>query len=115
VVLVALTLAFLATSFVNSTYGFEIGERAKAVAAAGAYDALIRLERNKDLSPSGGSYNLPLGSDSATVSVTQSSPTSGQVTIVSTATIVGRTRSVRAVVSRDSNTGQITLTSWQQT
>ena len=113
VVLVALTLAFLVTSFLNSTYGFQVGERAKVVAASGVYDALARLSRNKDLSSSG--YSVPLGSDAAIVSVTQPLPDTGLVTIVSTATVLNRTRTVRAVVSRDSNTGQIVLTSWQQT
>lgn len=114
VVLVALALAFLVTSFINSTYGFQLGERAKAVAAAGAYDAMMRLARNKDLLKPSGSYSVSLGSDTASVTLTNDPSASAQATIVSTATVANRTRSVRAVVSRDSNTGQITLTSWRQ-
>ncbi|MBI4087547.1 MAG: hypothetical protein HY434_01830 [Candidatus Liptonbacteria bacterium] len=110
IVLAGLTLAFLANSFLNSTYGFAISERAKAVAASGAYDALMRLARNKDLSTSG--YSLSVGSDSATVSVTQDSPATGLVIVTSISTISNRERRVRAVVSRDATSSLIATVSW---
>ena len=111
IALMALTLVFLAQSFLVSSYGFQISERAKAVAASGVYDALLRLARNKDLS---GPYSLPLGDYSAGVTVTQL-PLLGRVTITSASTISGRERNVTVIASRSSNTGQITLISWQYT
>ncbi len=111
VVLMALTLLFLAQTFLTSSYGFQISERAKAVAASGAYDALLRLARNKDFT---GVYSLPLGTDSANVTI-QNSPLSELVTITSVSTILSRMRKVTTVVSRSSYTGQITLISWQYT
>ncbi len=84
IVLMALTLVFLSQSFLTSSYGFQSSERAKAVAASGVYDAMLRLTRNKDLSES---YSMPLGSYSASITVTQDTPGSGFVTIVSTSTV----------------------------
>ncbi len=110
IVIIALTLVFLSRSFLTSSYGFQIAEKAKAVAASGAYDALVRLTRNKDLS---GTYVLPLGTYSASVTVTQDSPALGQVAITSISTILSRQKKVSVVVSRTSSTGQIVLTSWQ--
>lgn len=112
IVLMSLTLIFLAHSFLVSSYGFQISERAKAVAASGAYDALMRLARNKDLS---GSYSLPIGDYSAGVTIAQNSPVSGRVTVNSASTIASRQRKVTAIASRSTETGQIVLISWRYT
>ncbi len=112
IVLAGITLAFLANSFLNSTYGFAISERAKALAASGVYDALLRLARNKDLSTIG--YDISAGSYSATVSITQGPPSTGLVTITSTSVISGREKRIRAVVSRDATSSLISVVSWDQ-
>ncbi len=113
VIIMSLTLIFLANAFLVSSYGFQTSERAEAVAASGAYDALLRLTRNIDLAASSPGYTLPLGSYSASVIVTQNSPASGQITITSSCTILGRTKKVVAIVSKSSLTGQTILASWQ--
>ncbi|MBI2888636.1 MAG: hypothetical protein HYY10_01805 [Candidatus Liptonbacteria bacterium] len=113
VILIGVTLGFLASSFVNSTYGFTAAQRALSIADAGARDAYLRLLRNKDLSsPSG--YAVPLESDSAQVTVTQDSPTTGLVTVVSVATISFHTRKVQFIASVTTSTGQISLVSWKE-
>lgn len=108
-VLIGFTLAFLAHVFVVNSFGFQISERAKAVAASGVYDALLRLDRNKDLS---GSYTLPLDGNSTDVTIVQDTPAVGMVSITSISTISSRQRKIRAVVSRSPDTGQIALRSW---
>ncbi len=113
IVLAAITLAFLAISFINSTYGLQIAERAKAAAASGVYDALMRLDRDKDLSSVG--YSVSVGNDSATVSVSQDSPSAGLVTIISISTIYSRQKRMRVVVSRDSTSSLTSAVSWDQT
>ncbi|MDP2598662.1 MAG: hypothetical protein Q8P49_02440 [Candidatus Liptonbacteria bacterium] len=113
VVAVGVTLAFLATSFINSAYGYRAAQRAAAVASSGAYDALQRLSRNSAFSSSG--YTLTVGSDSATVTVTQDSPATDQVTITSTATVSLAQKTVRVIVSIDPNTSQTTVVSWTPT
>ncbi|MDO8536822.1 MAG: hypothetical protein Q7R94_01085 [bacterium] len=112
ILLIALALAFLATSFVNSAYGYAIAQRAQAVAISGANDALMQLARDKDFSSGG--YSFSVGSSTATVTVTQNSPLTGQVAITSTATITFRKRTVGIVVSRNASSSQITVISWTQ-
>lgn len=112
IVLAGITLAFLTSSFLNSTYGFRISERARALAASGVYDALLRLARNKDLQAA--SYTISVGSDSATVSVAQDSPATGLVTITSTSIISNRQKRIRAIVSRNATSSELYLVSWDQ-
>ncbi len=109
---IGVAVAFLANSFLNSGYGYQAANRAMAVASAGAEDALMRLARNKDFS-SVSSYSVPVGSDSASVTVNQNSPSTGQAKIVSSATVSFQQRKFQVVVSIDSATGQVSLISWQ--
>jgi hypothetical protein len=112
IVLTGLALAFLATSFLNSAYGFRAAQRAQAVASAGVYDALMRLDRNSGFSSVG--YDVTLGNDTAHVVVTQNLPSTGKATIVSTATVTLRQRTINVVVANASSTGQIVVVSWAQ-
>ncbi len=109
---IGVAVAFLANSFLNSGYGYQAANRAMAVASAGAEDALMRLARNKDFS-SVSSYSVPVGSDSASVTVNQNLPATGQAKIISSATVSFQQRKIQVVVSVDGTTGQISLISWQ--
>ncbi|MCR4328140.1 MAG: hypothetical protein NUV53_01345 [Patescibacteria group bacterium] len=108
VILVGVTIGFLASSFVNSSFGFSASQRALATANAGANDAYIRVLRNKDFSDVVG-YSLPLGENSATVTVTQDSPSVGVVTVLSIATVSFHTRKVQMTLSVSSSTGSVEL------
>lgn len=110
VVVVGVTLAFLATSFVNSGLGFQTSERALAAASAGASDALLQLVRNKDFTSGGYSFNVGSGS----VTVTAQGSGSNKTTIVSTATMGRYQRKIQVVASADSTIGQINIISWQE-
>ena len=112
-ILVSITLVFLVTSFIGVSFGFQASERASAVATAGAEDGLIQLARNKGFSDTTG-YSVPLGSDSATVTVTQNSPSAGQATVLSTATVSGNRRRIRLVASVDALTGEVRVLSREQ-
>jgi len=114
IVLTGVTLAFLVSSVLNATYGYRSAEIAQAAAVAGVEDALMQLDRSGSGFSSGG-YPVIVGNYSATVTVVQSSPVAGQVTITSTASVANRRRTIRAIVSENSTTGQIILISWQQT
>jgi hypothetical protein len=111
VVLIGLALAFLATSFVNSAYAFQASQRAEAVALSGVYDTLMKLNRNNSLTLS--STSVPIGSYSATVTVVQDSPATGESTITSTATVSNKQRTFKVVASVASSTGQATVVSWR--
>lgn len=109
VFVIGITTAFVVTSFLQSTYGFEAANRALAVAGAGVGDAFLQLIRNKDFSSSG--YSIPVGEVQVNVTVAQAS---GKATITAQATVARSTRKVQAVVSINSTTGEITLLSQEE-
>ena len=111
-ILIGVTLAFLANSFVDTGYGYRASVSADAVATAGAQDALLQLDRNSSFSSGG--YSVVVGSSTATVTVS-SSTSAGIVTIASTATVSNHTRKLTVLASVNSTTGQVTVTSWQAT
>lgn len=112
--LIGLTLAFIATSFIDTGYGYQAITQAQAAATSGAQDALLQLDRNVTFGNSSGyTYSLPVGSSTATVTVTQSSPSAGFVTILSTATIANRTGKVMVVAAVNTTTSQTAVASWQ--
>ncbi len=110
ITVLALAIAFLTNSFINTTAGFQAAEKAQAVATAGAQDALTRLNRNKSLS---GIYKVSTDGDSATVTVSQDTPTTTLVTILSSSTVSMRQKVIKVIVSRDPVDGTITLISWE--
>ncbi len=112
IVLIALSLIFLATSFVNSAYGFIAAQRAEALAASGIYDALVRLDR-EGTSLALASSSVPMGSDTIILTVAQNSPSAGIATITSSASVSNRKRTITATVSISTSTGQAVLLSWK--
>jgi hypothetical protein len=109
------TLAFLSFTFSGSSFGIIRGQQTLSVASAGADDAMLQLVRNKSFSSGGYSVPIVLNGTTynATVAVTQNTPVSGQVTVVSTAAIGNHQRQIRIVLSVASTTGQIDQVSRQ--
>lgn len=110
VMLLGVTLTFLANSLINITGGFQAAEQAQSVAFSGVYDALMRLSRAKGFY---GAYVVPINDWSANVAVVQDFPSVGLVEITSDAVASRRRREVRAIVSRNSINGAISLVSWE--
>lgn len=110
VVTAGIALAFIAISSVNTSYGFQNSESAEALATAGAEDALLQLDRNPSLSNTTG-YTITLPAGTATVTITQNSPSSGQIYILSSAAVSNQTRKIGVVVS-ETATGQTSVVSW---
>src|SRR3989344_4231985 len=113
IVLIGMSIAFLASSFLNSSQGYRQAQRAQAVVISGVEDALMQLARNKDFASTG--YSLAVGSSTASVSVTQDSPSTGQVTVVASSSVSSYQRTARVVISRNASTSQITVVSWTET
>lgn len=115
VTVAGLLIAFFASSAVDTGYGVAASFTAESAATAGAEDALLQLDRNPEF-PTGSGMSVPYtvtsGTATATVNVTQGSPSSGEATILSTATVNGRTKKINVVVSEDASTGAITIISW---
>lgn len=114
VVLIGATLAFLATSFIDTGYGYQALTQAEAVANSGVQDALIKIDRGV-FTPTCNctAYSLPVGSSTANVAVTLASPSVGYDTVLSTATVSNRTRKVNVVVAVNASTSQAAVVSWQ--
>jgi hypothetical protein len=110
-IVVGITMAVIAATFIDTGYGVQASNAAEAAATAGAEDAYIQLVRNSTFSNTSG-YNIANGSSTATVTATQNSPSSGYVTVIATATVNGRTRKVQVVFAVNSATGQIAVVSW---
>jgi len=110
-IIIAAAVAVLAATFSDSGYGLQASDRAEAVATAGVNDAYLRLVRTSSFSSGGYAVTMPEGS--ATVSVTQGSPLTGEATVLSSATVGGRTRKINAVFSVSSSTGQVMSVLWQ--
>jgi hypothetical protein len=110
-IFVGAAVAFLAVAFIDSGYGLQASNQAESVATAGANDAFLRLARNSSFSSAG--YTVAAPNGNATVLVTQGSPVSGEVAVLSSATVSGRTRKISAVFSVASSTGQVILILWQ--
>jgi hypothetical protein len=112
-VLIALTLAFSANSFIDSGYGYQAGTEARAAATSGEEDALLQLDRN-GASWNPGTYTVAIGSSTATVAVTQNSPSSGYYTIVSSATVSNHEGKINVVAYVVASTSQVSVISWQE-
>jgi hypothetical protein len=109
IVLIASTMAFLVFSYLNSTFGYQASQRAYAAASSGVDDGVMRLLRNNGFSSGG--YSLPVGSTTATVSVTQGAPVAGQATIDSQATVSYYSRRVKAIAEVNATSGDVIVIS----
>jgi hypothetical protein len=103
-------VAVLAATLIDSGYGLQASDQAESVATAGTNDAFLRIVRTSSFS---GGYTVTMPQGSATVSVTQNSPSAGEATVLSVATVSGRTRKINAVFSISTSTGQVGLVLWQ--
>lgn len=115
----SLLIAFLAASSIDTGYGAAASANAEAAATAGAEDGLLQLNRDASF-PTGSSMSdpytvTPSGSaGTATVTITQNSPSSGLITILSSVTVLGHTKKIDVVVSENSSNGQINVISWTE-
>jgi hypothetical protein len=112
VALAGITLAFFANSFVDTGYGYQASTQAEAIATSGAEDGLLQLNRYGSTAPA--SYTLPVGSSTATVTITQGSPSAGYATILSIATITSHTKKIDVVATVNASTSKVSVVSWTE-
>lgn len=105
-------MAYLVISFINSGSGFQSANQALAAASAGADDAIMQINRNKDFASTG--YTVQVNGNSASVSVSQNTPEAGQITILSESTVSRRKKKIQVIMSINSSTGQADMRSWQE-
>ncbi len=109
IIIMALTLAFLSVSIVVSGRSVQSANQALFVASAGAEDAILKIVRDNTLS---GSFALNVGGKIATVNI--SVITDGRVVITSSSTVNSSQKTVQAIISIVSSTGQVSVVSMQQ-
>jgi hypothetical protein len=112
VAVVGVTIAFFASSFVDSGFGYQASASAEAAATSGAEDALLQLDRNASFASAG--YSIAVGSTTAKVSVTQGNPSPNFVTVSSTAIVAGRAKKISVILSENASTSQFTVVSWEE-
>ena len=105
--------SFVAFSINKSGLGERAQAEALTSAKSGAEDAIRRLIRNKDFYDSDG-YNLTVGDETVTVTVTKDVPEVGKTRIEATSTVFLRQRVIRADVSIDSTTGEVNVLSFKE-
>jgi hypothetical protein len=111
IAVVGLMLLFLSGSLIGTSYGVKAETVAQAAATAGAEDALLQVERNSFASfPV--TYTLPVGSTTATVNVNTNTPSSGLVTVTSSAIFSSHVKVIRVILSV--NGTQVSVVSWTQ-
>jgi len=108
----ATVLIVLVLALTSSTYGFRAGKLAEGAAMAGIEDAELQLLRNVSYASAG--YTVSASGGTATVTVTQGSPSAGYVSVLSVATISNVTRRFSALFSENATTTQINLVSITQ-
>jgi hypothetical protein len=109
-----LLIAFFAASSVDTGYGVAAEFNAEAAATAGAEDGLLQLDRSAQFFNTSG-YSVSAGSSTtATVTVTQNTPSTGLATILSVATVSGHTKKIDVVVSENASTEQVSVVSWTE-
>ncbi|MEK7147045.1 MAG: four helix bundle protein [Patescibacteria group bacterium] len=108
---IAIGLTFIFFLLLNSGLGERLAAEALGVARAGVADAFIRIARDKNFSSA--SFNVPIDSRTATVTVTRdvSNPAFERKTITSIGAAGARQRKLQAVLVVVSNTGKIDLES----
>jgi hypothetical protein len=108
IVAIGVGLAFIVGTSISASAAYQAGTRAEQVAAAGVSDALLRLVRDRAFAATSG-YTMPLDSYQATVTVTQNTPVTGQVTINALARVSGYKRTLQAIAAVDQITGEVTV------
>ncbi len=106
-----LLVAFLASTLVDTGYGYAASSNAQFLAMSGIQDALLQLDRNAAFASSG--YTVNVGNYSANVTVMQNDPSAGFVTIISSATVQLHKRTVEVVAIEDAQTSSVTVLSVQ--
>jgi hypothetical protein len=110
-----LATALALVAFFEGLIGFSHGlaNDAYLAAEAGAYDALLRLVRNR---ANTGSYSITVGAGTATI--TFNTAPAGyppeHIQITSTGDVQNRKRRLEVVVYADSTTGEVRIISWKE-
>jgi Flp pilus assembly protein TadG len=111
IAIVSLLLLFLSGALVSTGYGIKSTTTAQAAATAGAEDAMLKLERGA-IATFPASYAISVNGTTATVDVGNDTPTTGFVTVTSSATFANH-ESIVQVVLVENTSSPMSVVSWK--
>ena len=112
VVELGIALAFISYYLAQGGFGLKSSEEAMAAARSGAQDAIMRIVRDINFNPSPNPYTLTIGIGSAQITVCKDTCAgTGKFQIDSLGSVLNKRRQLRAIVSVNSQTGEVRLES----
>jgi len=114
VVELGIALAFVIYLSNLSSYGARLSQEALYAARAGLNDAILRTVRDKDFPTVGSVYNITIDRASVEITINKNQPNTSQNTIIAVATVLTRKKSMQAVISINSITGEVSTVSFDE-
>lgn len=112
IVEMGIALAVISYFMTQGGFGLKFSAEALAAARSGVQDAALRIVRDKNFNPSPNPYTLSAGRGTAQITVCKDTCAgTGKFQIDSLGSSFTKRRKVRAVVSVDSQTGEVKLES----
>ena len=112
IVELGIALAFISYYLVQGGFGLKLSEEALAAARSGVQDATMRIVRDSNFNPSPNPYSITIGSGSARITVCKDTCAgTGKFQVDSLGSILTKSRQIRAIISINSQTGEVKLES----
>lgn len=112
IITIGVALSVLGFSFITSITGYRAAILAEAAADSGANDAILQVVRNFNFSSAG--YTLPFTNVSDIVTVTQSTPSADETTIISLAQIGTIKQKIQVILSINPVSKKVDVISYQK-
>jgi len=107
-----IALAFVSYYLAQGGLGLRLSEEAMTAAKSGVQDAVMQIIRDSHFNPSPNPYSLAVGSASVEITICKDTCAgTGNFQIDSVGSILTKRRKIEAVVSVDSQTGEVKLLS----
>lgn len=112
IVELGIALAFISYYLMQGGFGLKLSEEALAAARSGIEDATIRIVRDGNFNPSPNPYSITIGNGLAQITVCKDiCAGTGKFQVDSLGSVLTKRRQVRAIVSVDSQTGEVKMES----
>lgn len=97
-----------------SSYGTRLSQEALYAARAGVNDAILRTIRDKNFPTIGSTYTIAIGRANVEITINKNQPDTNQNTITAVATVLTREKTMQAILSINSVTGEISVVSFDE-
>ncbi|MFA5099045.1 MAG: hypothetical protein WC461_02405 [Candidatus Paceibacterota bacterium] len=112
IVELGIALAFVSYYFMQGGFGLKISGEALTAARSGVEDATINIIRDSNFNPSPNPYTITIGNGTAQITVCKDTCAgAGKFQVDSLGSVLTKRRQIRAIISVDSQTGEVKLES----